>query len=69
MNFEHKKRPKTSPGPKTVFLGHLKVQKVQKVFLFDNVRNAAMYAIVFYFFFKKVPYVTFDGPVRFACFS
>ena len=69
MNFGHKKRPKNVPGPQNRFFGHLKIQKVQTVDFFDNVRNAAMYAIVFLLFFKKVQYVTFDGPVRFACFS
>ena len=42
------KRPQAQ---KPIF-GHLKVQKVQKVDFFENVRNAAMYAIVFYFFQK-----------------
>ena len=43
---------KRTQAPKP-FFGHLKVQKVQKVDFSDNVRNAAMYAIVFYFFSKK----------------
>ena len=38
-------------APKPIF-GHPKVEKVQKVDFFENVRNAAMYAIVFYFFSK-----------------
>ena len=34
------------------FSGPLKVEKVQKVVFFENVRNEAMLAIVFYFFPK-----------------
>ena len=58
------KRPQ---APKPIF-GHLKFQKVQKVVFFENVRNAAMYTIVFYFF-QNLPYVTFGGRVTFAGFS
>ena len=45
-----------------------KSSKSSKSDFFENVRNAAMYAIVFLSFFKNMPYVTFGGRVRFACF-
>ncbi len=60
---------KNVTGPQNTFLGHLKVQKVQKVDFFENVRNEAMLAIVFYFFSKNMLYVTFDGRVSFELFS
>ena len=64
-----KKTGKNVPRPQNLFFGHLKVQNVQKVDFFENVRSEAMYAIVFYVFFKNMPYVTFGGGVTFACFS
>ena len=69
MYFWTQKTSKNVTGPQNTCFGHLKVQKVQQVYFFDNVRNAAMYAIVFDVFFKNMPYVTFDGRVTFACFS
>ena len=44
--------PKGPQAQKPIFLG-LECEKVQKVDLFDYVRNEAMLVLVFYCFFKK----------------
>ena len=44
--------PKGPQARKTHFFG-LDYEKVQKVNLFDYVRNEAMLVLVFYFFFKQ----------------